>query len=267
MDISVTGARIWFTIPICGGITITSTQVNSMLVILALTLVSAWLTHDLKVHPTTKRQLVAEYLVEAVYKLVRSTMGEAFLGFAPFIGALISMSALSSLISLLGLYSPTADLNTELGWALMVFVQITYSKMRGGVGRYAKGFLEPIPVLLPFNILSELATPISMAFRHFGNIASGGVISSLVYAALAVLSHAVFGWLPGLLGEIPYFQAGLPAVLSIYFDVFSGCLQAFIFCMLTMIYISMAAEDTAEAAEAKKRRRAERRARGKTQQA
>lgn len=244
MDISVTGARIWFTIPIFGGIRITSTQVNSLLVILALTLLSAWLTHDLKVRPTSKRQLVAEYLVQALNNLVRSNMGENFLSFVPFIGALISLSALSSLISLLGFYSPTADLNTELGWALMVFVLITYYKVRGGIGKYAKGFLEPIPVLLPFNILSELATPISMAFRHFGNIASGGVISSLVYAALAVLSHALLGWLPGILGEIPFFQAGIPAVLSIYFDVFSGCLQAFIFCMLTMIYISMAAEDT-----------------------
>ena len=252
MNVDITGARIYFTIPIFGGIRITSTQVNSLLVILALTLLSAWLTHDLKVKPTSKRQLVAEYLVESVYNLVRSNMGEKFLGFAPFIGALISLSALSSLINLLGFYSPTADLNTELGWALMVFVLITYYKMRGGVGKYAKGFLEPIPVLLPFNILSELATPISMAFRHFGNIASGGVISSLVYAALAVLSHALLGWLPGILGEIPYFQAGIPAVLSIYFDVFSGCLQAFIFCMLTMIYISMAAEDTEEAAMKKR---------------
>ncbi len=247
MDITVTGARIWFTIPIFGGINITATQVNSMLVIALIAGLCAWLTHDLKVRPTTKRQLVAEYIVEAATNLVRSNMGEKFLGFTPFIAGLISLSALSSLLSLTGLYAPTADLNTELGWALMVFVLITYYKMKAGVGVYAKSFLQPIPVLLPFNILSELATPISMAFRHFGNIASGGVISSLVYAALAVASHAVLGWLPGFLGEIPWLQAGLPAVLSIYFDLFSGCLQAFIFCMLTMIYISMAAQDSEDA--------------------
>ncbi len=243
MDISVNGARIWFTIPVLGGIKITATQVNSLLVIAVITAVCAWLTHDLKVRPTSKRQLVAEMIVGAMEGLVRSNMGERFLSFTPFITALLSLSALSSLSGLLGLYSPTADLNTELGWALMVFALITYYKMKGGIGKYAKSFLEPIPVLLPFNILSEIATPVSMAFRHFGNIASGGVISSLIYAALAVLSHALLGWLPGLLGEIPFFQAGIPAIMSIYFDVFSGCLQAYIFCMLTMIYISMADEE------------------------
>ena len=98
----------------------------------------------------------------------------------------------------------------------------------------------------PFNLISELATPISMAFRHFGNIMSGGVISTLVYAALAVASNAMLGLLPGALGEvlslIPIFQLGIPAVLSIYFDLFSSLMQAFIFCMLTMLYIANAAE-------------------------
>ena len=84
-----------------------------------------------------------------------------------------------------------------------------------------------------------------MAFRHFGNIASGSVITGLIYASLAVLSHAVLGWLPGFLGEIPLFQLGIPAIFSIYFDVFSSFLQAFIFCMLTMMYISSAAETDA----------------------
>lgn len=110
-----------------------------------------------------------------------------------------------------------------------------------------KGFTQPIFVLTPFNILSELATPISMAFRHFGNIVSGGVISALVYAALASLSSLVLGLLPGVLGDIlshiPIFQVGIPAVLSVYFDLFSGFMQAFIFCMLTTLYIGNAAEE------------------------
>ena len=86
-----------------------------------------------------------------------------------------------------------------------------------------------------------------MAFRHFGNIVSGVVISTMVYAALAGLSVLVFGWLPGLLGELaalfPILQIGLPAILSIYFDLFSSCMQAFIFSMLTMLYISGATEE------------------------
>ena len=118
----------------------------------------------------------------------------------------------------------------------------------GGVGGYLKGFTQPIFVLTPFNILSELATPISMAFRHFGNIVSGSVITALVYAALATASHALFAWLPGaageLLGSIPILQVGVPAVLSVYFDLFSSFMQAFIFCMLTTLYIANAADDS-----------------------
>jgi F-type H+-transporting ATPase subunit a len=77
-----------------------------------------------------------------------------------------------------------------------------------------------------------------MAFRHYGNVLSGSVIAVLIAAALQGLSSLIFGWLPGFLGEIPFLQIGLPAVLSIYFDVFSGCMQAYIFAMLTMLNIS-----------------------------
>ena len=102
-------------------------------------------------------------------------------------------------------------------------------------------------MLLPFNIISEIATPMSMAFRHFGNIASGTVIMGLLRWALANLSYAIFSKLPGILGQIfgpiPLLQVGIPAVFSIYFDIFSSLLQAFIFCMLMMMNISSAAED------------------------
>ena len=77
-----------------------------------------------------------------------------------------------------------------------------------------------------------------MAFRHYGNVLSGSVISVLLAAGLQGLSAMVLGWLPGFLGEIPLFRVGIPAVLSIYFDIFSGCLQAFIFATLTMMYVS-----------------------------
>ena len=88
------------------------------------------------------------------------------------------------------------------------------------------------------NVISEVATPISMSFRHYGNVLSGTVISALIAAGLQGVSSLVLGWLPGFLGDIPFFQIGIPAILSVYFDVFSGCLQAYIFAMLTMMYIS-----------------------------
>ena len=81
-------------------------------------------------------------------------------------------------------------------------------------------------------------TPVSMAFRHYGNVLSGSVIAVLIATALQGLSNLLLGWLPGFLGEFPFLQIGLPAILSAYFDVFSGALQAFIFAMLTMMYVS-----------------------------
>ena len=101
--------------------------------------------------------------------------------------------------------------------------------------------------MTPFNILSEIATPISMACRHFGNILSGVVIDGLIYAALATATKALFGLIPGavgnVLGTIPFLSVGLPAITSLYFDWFSGVMQAFIFCMLTIMYIANAAEE------------------------
>ena len=97
--------------------------------------------------------------------------------------------------------------------------------------------------MTPFNILSELATPVSMACRHFGNILSGVVINGLIYGALAVASSALLGLIPGALGDvlskIPILDVGVPAITSVYFDWFSGVMQAFIFCMLTVMYMQM----------------------------
>ena len=171
--------------------------------------------------------------------MIRSNMGDDkyFGGFPPFIAAIMALSAFSSLITLLGLYPPTSDLNVVAGWAILVFILITYYKFKCGPIHYAASFFDP-PPLAPLNIISEVATPVSMAFRHYGNILSGSVIAVLVAAGLQGVSAMVFGWLPGFLGDIPFLQIGLPAVLSVYFDVFSGCLQAFIFAMLTMLYIS-----------------------------
>lgn len=248
MEVSITGARIYFEIPILGGIPITETIVNSWLVMLAIIGLCLFLTHDLKVRNVSKRQVVAEMLVTTAQNFVNTNMGEKFAHYGPFVAALFASSLLSNLLSLIGMFPPTSDLSTTLAWAVLVFVLITATKIRtSGVLGYMKGFTQPIFVLTPFNILSELATPISMAFRHFGNIVSGGVISALVYAALASLSSLVLGLLPGVLGDIlshiPIFQVGIPAVLSVYFDLFSGFMQAFIFCMLTTLYIGNAAEE------------------------
>ena len=228
-----------------GGIPITGTLVVTWGVMIVLTLLCDWMTHDMKVRDISKKQAVAEMLYEAVTGLVRNNMGERFMQYVPLITALFGLSVASSLSSLLGLWAPTADVNTELAWALVAGVLITYHKIKAhGMKGYLKSYLDPIFVMAPFNVLGEVFTPISMAFRHFGNIVSGYVISALIYAALIAANHALFGLLPGVVGEllaeIPFLGVGIPAVFSLYFDWFGSAIQAFIFCMLTMIFIATA---------------------------
>ncbi len=231
---NIQGPEIYFRLP--GDIHITETVVNMWILMAVITAVCAYLGHNLKDKPESRRQIIAEYIVLKLYSLVGETMGKKNLVFAPYIGTLITFSALGSLSSLTGLRPITADLNVPLAWALVTFVMVQIFKIKGnGIISYFKGFFKPTPVIAPLNIISEVANPISMAFRHFGNIASGVVITSLVYMALAGLSSMLFNAVP-----IPLFQLGIPAFLSIYFDLFTGVLQAYIFCMLTMVFVAEA---------------------------
>ena len=248
MNLEVTGAKVLFNIPIFGGIPITETIVNTWIVMALIVGLCLFLTHGMQVHARTKRQVVAEYLVGMVRNMVKNNMGERFMHYVPFVGALFSLAMLSSLISMVGMFSPTGDLSTCVGWAVLVFVVITYYKIRTQhIGGYLKGFTQPVFIMTPLNMISEVATPISMAFRLFGNIASGSVVTLLLYGGLAALSSGILGLIPGAVGEvlsmIPIFQLGIPAILSIYFDLFTSALQAFIFCMLTMMYIKLACEE------------------------
>lgn len=253
MEVDISGARVFFTIPtnipILGDLQISETLVVSWIVMALITGLCIWLTHDLKVEKISKRQAVAEMLVEMANKFVIGNAGEKFRKLIPFVAALFATNGVvSNLISLIGLRSPTADLSTEAAWAIVVFIMITAQKIKtSGIGGYLKGFTTPIAVMTPFNVLSELATPISLACRHFGNILSGVVINALIYGALALASSKLLGLLPGVLGgvlsQIPILSVGLPAITSVYFDWFSGVMQAFIFCMLTVMYIANAAEE------------------------
>nr|WP_297172180.1 F0F1 ATP synthase subunit A [uncultured Agathobaculum sp.] len=211
---------------------ITETMRNAWIVMAFIFLLCLFLTWRMDKLPRG-RQALAEKLVLTVDALVERTMGAGCRAYAPYIATLMASSVLGSLASLFWMRPVTADLNTTLGWALITFALITWNKLRcRGVKGYLKGFLEPVPVMAPLNVLSEAATPVSMSFRHFGNMAGGLVISTLILSALEALSGALLGFLP-----VPLLQIGLPGVLSLYFDCFTACMQAFIFCMLTMSYI------------------------------
>ncbi len=287
MNISVNGPFIYFTIPIFGGIPITQTTVSSFLVTLLLCIACVRLGKSLKKRPDGKQVLV-EKGVLMMRNMVVESMGEHNEHWTPFILTIFLSSICGSLIGLTGfLRSMTADLSCTMVWALMVSFIIWYNNIKhNGVLGWLKGFTEPIWVMTPMNLFSELAQPLSMALRHFGNIAGGGVITTILYTALTMASAMILrliaasGWLVGaflvlagvclillgrkkgkkgsmilggftaalglfgllehfgLLSGVPVLAYGIPAVLSLYFDLFSGLIQALVFSLLSMVYIA-----------------------------
>lgn len=288
MNVSVDGAYIYFTIPIFGGIPITQTTVSFLIVTVILCWACIALGRGLKKRPDGKQVLV-EKGVMMLQNMVVETMGKHNVHWTPFIGTIFLSSICGTLIGLTGfLRSATADVSCVMVWALMVTAIIWYNSIKNkGFGGWLKGFTEPIVVMTPMNIVSEIAQPVAMAFRHFGNVAGGSIITMIIYTALALASTALIGLIAdsmilsvimialaavvlvmgirrkklserfvgimflvlGILGlltrfdllggvQIPVLQLGVPAVLSIYFDLFSGFVQAFVFSLLSMVYIA-----------------------------
>ncbi len=244
------GAKVYFTVHTPWfDINITQTTVSLLAVTLILIIASLLLTRKLTKRPG-KVQVVVEKLVNMLYGLVEDTMGKHNLKFAPYIGTLFLSSIVGTLIGMTQVFrSVTADLSVTAAWALVTSVMVWYNNIKNfGFKTWLKGFTEPIAVMTPMNVVSEIAQPVSMAFRHFGNVAGGSVLTSLVYAALALVSNLVFGWLPATILSWfpPIFQVGIPAFLSIYFDLFSGFVQALVFSLLTMVYVGGACPAPAE---------------------
>lgn len=284
----VNGAKIYFTIPALGGIPITQTAVSSFVVMVLLCTAGYFLGRNLQKRPG-KMQVLTEAGVKMLYDMVADTMGPHNIRWTPYIGALMLSSLFGTLIGMTGIFrSTTSDVSTTLTWAVMTSVIVWYYNIRNnGIGSFLKNWLNPL------NLVSDIAQPVSMAFRHFGNVAGGGVITSILYTALAAVSSLILnaiasvGWLCaigliligvglfiawrkklgvlilsiisvvlgvlgllqslGILSGVPIFQFGIPAVLSIYFDLFSGFVQALVFSLLSMVYIAGSCPDPAEA--------------------
>lgn len=281
MNVSVDGAFIYFEIPIFGGIPITQTTVSGWIVTILLCAAFIYLGCHLKKRPDGKQVLV-EKGVMMLYNMICDTMGAHNIHYLPLIGTIFLSSICSSLIGMTGfLRSATADLSVPLVWAVTVSVIIWYNTIKkDGLGKFLKNYINPM------NIVSDVAQPASMALRHFGNVAGGGVITSILYTALSMLSAMVLGaisstgWAVGtlmmvvgvllfvlgmkkgklifkilaavlfalglfgllqaldVLSGVPLLAFGIPAVLSLYFDLFSGFVQALVFSLLSMVYIS-----------------------------
>ena len=247
MEIQISGPKVYFELPFdlpdstifTMKNLITQTTITLFAVTIILIIAAILLTRKITKRPGPV-QVGLEKIVTMLYNLVEDTMGKHNARFAPYIGTLFASSIFGSVIGMTQIFrSSTADLSVTLAWALVTSGIVWAQNIKHqGLIPWLKGFTEPIFIMTPMNLISEVASPMALAFRHFGNVAGGGVLTTLIYAALALLSNAILGWIPGVIGEIPFFQAGLPALLSIYFDLFSGFVQALVFSLLTMVYIA-----------------------------
>ena len=207
---------------------ITNTHISLLLVVITLTIFALFANRAIKAAdpnevPGTFLNII-EYLVETVDNLTRANMGEKHgWKFSNYIGTLFAFLLVANLSGLFGLRPPTADYGVTLGLALITFVLIHYNGFKYEKAGHVGKLFQPI-LLTPINIIGEIATPLSMSLRLFGNILSGTVMMGLLYGLLPKLLQ-FFIW--------PVF-GGLHA----YFDVFSGAIQSYVFCMLTMVFIS-----------------------------
>lgn len=229
------GPRVVFylrNIPGIGDIAISETLTVTWFLMILFVVFSILVTRNMKKEPKGL-QLIVETAVKAINDLTESTMGSDKKGFAPYVGTIIIFIGISNIAGLFGLRPPTADLNTTLALAILTFVmtQGFGIKSKGGIG-YGKTLFEPLPFLFPINLVGELANPVSLSFRLFGNIIAGVIVMSLVYSGLASATQSLLGI------SVPFLSAGVPAILHGYFDVFSGLLQSFIFTMLTMVFVA-----------------------------
>ena len=205
---------------------LTASVVGQWIVMVPLAILFLVLGLNLKVKPETKKQALAEMIVKMFDGMVRDSMGPRYFAYGPYIGALFMYSMALSFSSFIGLFPPTGDISVIGAWGLLTFVLVQVNRFSSGgfVGGF-KSFTQPIFFMTPSNLISEISNPVSQSFRHYGNILAGVVIGGLLFWALEV-----FIVVP-LLVPVPF---------SLYFDLFLGLLQAFVFASLTMVYIAMA---------------------------
>lgn len=224
-----------------GGYKISETIIVQWIIMAFLIIASLILTRGLKKYPTTKRQHFLEMAISSLRNLVREIMGDLFVDkvtwMVPYIGTLLLFFICSNLVTLLGLKSPTTDLDTTVAWALITFFMIYIMGIRFRGIKYFKEFFEPTPLMFPLHLIGEIARPISLSFRPFGNILGGTIIMELLYKLLGYISSLI----PNM--TIPVGQFLIPVPLHLYFDLFEGALQAFIFVMLTMVFVGSAARE------------------------
>lgn len=206
-----------FTIPVFGGIPVAESVVVTWIIMAVLLLGSIILVRNLKVENVGKKQVVLETVVGGLYNFFYDLLGEDGKGYIPYLMTVGLYIGVANMIGLFGLKSPTKDVGVTGALALMSIVLIEFSGVRKkGVKGFLKSFAEPIPLMLPMNILEIFIRPLSLCMRLFGNILGAFVIMELIKIVAPLL---------------------VPVPLSLYFDLFDGFIQAYVFVFLTSLFI------------------------------
>lgn len=211
-----------FTIPIFGGIPIYESVVVTWIIMLAVLLICVLLVRNLKVENPGRKQIVLETAVQGLYNFFKGTIGEHGTAYIPYLMSVVLYIGIANLIGLIGFKPPTKDMNVTVALAVMSIVLIEVAGVRQkGTKGWLKSFAEPMPIVLPINVLEVFIKPLSLCMRLFGNVLGSFVIMELLKTV------------------VPAF---LPAVFSCYFDIFDGLIQAYVFVFLTSLFIKEATE-------------------------
>lgn len=203
-------------------INIAESVVVSWIVIGIVLMLCLILTTGLKVDHISRRQALAEWLVEKGEGLIESMVGEEGKEYIPYLLTVLIFIGLSNTIGLIGMKPPTKDLNVTAALAIMSIVIVQVAAIRKKrIGGWLKGFTHPVAIVTPINILELGIKPLSLCMRLFGNVVGAFVIMELLKTVVPIL---------------------VPAVFSLYFDIFDGLLQAYVFVFLTSMYIKEALE-------------------------
>lgn len=211
-----------FTIPLFGGIPIYESVVVTWIIMAVILLLCLILVRGLRVENPSRKQVVLELAVSKLYGFFEDTIGENGKAYIPYLAAVAIYIGIANLIGLLGFKPPTKDMNVTVALALMSIILIEAAGVRKkGTKGWLKSFAEPMPVVLPINILEIFIKPLSLCMRLFGNVLGSFVIMELLKMVVPLV---------------------LPAIFSCYFDIFDGLIQAYVFVFLTGLFIKEATE-------------------------
>lgn len=214
--------EVVFTIPIFGGIDVSESTVVTWIMMAVITLLCIVLVRNLSIEKPGRKQLALETIVGGLHKFFYELVGEYGKRYIPYLMTVIIYIGFSNIIGYFGFKPPTKDLNVTLGLSIMSILLIEYAGIhRKGVKGWIKSFAEPIPIILPINILELFIKPLSLCMRLFGNVLGAFVIMELIKILVPI---------------------AIPIPFSLYFDLFDGLIQAYVFVFLTSLFIEEAVE-------------------------